>query len=189
MAGGGFTGLSGDVNQNNGYSAHFSDGGNFDAGILLGRDYGLLAYQVEFLFTSENFEYSYSQSSPNYTYNRYEFNATVIRIPLLIKLDFHFGRFMLQPLGGLYFNFGLGDLDYDQKEGGMNSGTTAYINPMLGMMVGGAVGFRIGRGYIFADFRYVGDLGDMVIDSGVTGSELSQKRSGFMGNFGYQRYF
>jgi hypothetical protein len=90
---------------------------------------------------------------------------------------------MLQPQAGLYLNFGLGDLDVDNGTFYEKSGIE-YDNPLFGLMVGGALGFRVGRGYFFADFRYTSNLGDTNIEDGWD----KYHRSAFMIYLGYQYY-
>jgi hypothetical protein len=154
---------------------HGRGGFNFD--LFLGYDFGLLAVQGEFLFTGDSADaWVTNYSGYNYSGN-YEVSGTTIQIPLMAKLDLHWGRLMLQPEAGIYFNFGLGDLDYGY-------GSIGYENPLFGLMFGGALGFRIGRGYLFTDFRYAMNLGE---------TELSNNwgeyhRSAFMLNVGYQYY-
>ncbi|MDR1566495.1 MAG: hypothetical protein LBS48_04325 [Treponema sp.] len=153
----------------------------FNGGILLGYDFGLLAAQAEVLFTTESLEREYYK---NY-YDYYEdwYGGKGIRVPLMLKLDFHLGRIMLHPQAGVFLNLTLGDLEhkdayYDVRE------NIEYSNPVFGMMFGGALGFRIGRGYLFADTRYAVNLGYTEVEG-----DKTVRRSGVMVNFGYQYYF
>jgi hypothetical protein len=102
-----------------------------------------------------------------------------LQIPVMLKLDWHFGRIMLQPQAGVYLNFGLGDVTDEDGENGAE-----YESPLLGLVFGGAAGFRIGKGYLFLDIRYAMDMGDTKIDKGP-----KWNRSATMFNVGYQRYF
>jgi hypothetical protein len=55
-------------------------------------------------------------------------------------------------------------------------------------MYGGTLGFRIGRGYLFADVRYAEDMGETKVkDNGNDKGKF--ERSLFMGTLGYMRYF
>ncbi|MDR2617499.1 MAG: hypothetical protein LBC62_01395, partial [Treponema sp.] len=155
----------------------------------------LLAAQTEVLFTTENLKvegtkpiyspyYPFNQIS-SYTYKE-KYSGKNIQVPLMLKLDFHLGRFMLQPEAGIYLNITLGDLDYEYQSSynGSYKDQKEYRNPLFGMMFGGALGFRIGRGYIFADTRYAVNFGKTEIEG-----EKVWKKSNLMVNFGYQHYF
>jgi hypothetical protein len=103
----------------------------------------------------------------------------------MFKLDLHGSRFMFQPQAGLYFNIPVGEMDY-KVDGSYYSyeGSVEYDHPLMGVMVGWALGVRIGRGYLFTDFRYATNLGETELDN------LGKyHRSAFMFNLGYQYYF
>jgi hypothetical protein len=159
--------------------------GGFNAGLLWGYDFGLLALQGELLLTGESAKSYFYYSYPYSSYTQTEYSAMGLRIPLMVKLDLHWWRLMFQPQAGLYLNFGLGDMDYETYDGGsvVASGSVGYDSPLFGVMFGGALGVRIGRGYLFLDLRYARDLGE----TGVEGFKFT--RSAVMGNFGYQYYF
>jgi hypothetical protein len=158
--------------------------GGFSGGLLLGYDFGLLAGQAEVLVTGDNAKYESDYYNPN-DHDR-DLSGTTIQIPLMLKLDLHWRRIMLQPQAGLYLNLSLGDLNYKEYYGGgnMDSGTMEYSNPLFGAMFGAALGVRIGRGYLFLDSRYAINFGDTKID-GVK----AYSREALMFHLGYQYYF
>jgi hypothetical protein len=151
----------------------------FGGDFFVGYDFGLFTGQVELLFANETgsidqWESSYDDFS--YRTNR-KYSGMLLQIPVIAKMDFHLWRFVLQPLAGLYLNFGLGDLDVDGYK-------NEWENPLLGWVVGGTVGFRLGRGFIFWDMRYSSNLGF----TKVSGDERA-RRSAFLSSLGYQYYF
>jgi hypothetical protein len=150
----------------------------FDGGLFMGYDFGLFTAQVEFLFANDG---GNMERWTRYVYEQYDFSGTLLQIPLIVKMDLHLRRFVLQPLGGFYLNFGLGDVDYTISD---KSGTIDGANPLFGWVAGGTVGFRLRRGFIFWEFRYMRNLGYTEI-----GGEQWFRRSAFLSNFGYQHYF
>jgi hypothetical protein len=179
---------------------YFEDGdgyGGFNAGLLWGYDFGLWAAQVEVLLTGDNGQYSrsktesyiagYNSGVPYYNsytaHNSYDFSGTTIQIPFMAKLDLHWGRFMFQPQAGLYLNLALGDMEIEEHNRG---GITyqEYSPPLFGAMFGGALGFRIGRGYLFTDLRYAINFGSTEVDD-----HHPWLKSAFMVSLGYQYYF
>jgi hypothetical protein len=158
-------------------------GGGFNGGLLLGYDFGLLAGQVELLITGDNVKILVPTTySGGYIYwDSKRFNGTTIQVPLMLKLDLHWGRIMLQPEAGIYFNMTTGNLEH---KGDSSSISMEYENPLFGLTFGGALGFRIGRGYLFLDSRYAVNLGKTKL----TGNE-AWTRSAATGTVGYQRYF
>jgi hypothetical protein len=100
-------------------------------------------------------------------------------------MDLHLGRFVVQPLAGVYINVGLGDMKFENKDYD-ESVKYKRDNPLLGVMFGGAAGFRIGKGYLMVDLRYASDLGYVTFDGD---EDNGLHRSAFKGNFVYQRYF
>jgi hypothetical protein len=130
-------------------------------GLSVGYDFGLFTGQVEFLFANDYID---------------GLTGMLLKVPLIAKMDFHLGRFVLQPQVGFYLNFGLGDLhdinDYDYTIDRANLDT-----PLLGGVIGGTLGLRMGRGYLFGDLRYMGDFGDLYT------------RSVVLVSLGYQYYF
>jgi hypothetical protein len=155
--------------------------GDFAFGVdfFVGYDFGLFTGQAEFLFANEagNLDMWYGNG-----YRYYKYSGTLFQIPLIAKMDLHLGRFVLQPLAGLYLNFGLGDLDVEDNYG--NSSSAEWKNPLLGWVMGGTLGFRLGRGFLFLDLRYMSNFGDTEAD----GIKLASRRA-FLSSLGYQYYF
>jgi hypothetical protein len=172
-----------------------ADGGGFNAGLLFGYDFGLLALQGEILFNTGWNGYGYSGIYGGYSgEEHFGFDMTVLQIPVLLKVDLHWGRIMFQPQAGFYLNFGLGDIKYHHDAwawyyGSLrNIGDTStddYSTSLFGVMIGGAFGVRIGRGYIFLDIRYAGDLSETKLKP--EGIEMT--RHAVMTSMGYQHYF
>jgi hypothetical protein len=167
-------------------------GGGFNVDLFLGRDFGLLAGQVEFLFSGEftKAKYTINEYSQYYSSSydeRNDFTGLTLQIPVMVKLDLHWGRFMFQPQAGVYLNFGLGDLRYYYSSG--ESIGIKYDSPLFGWMSGVALGFRVGRGYLFADLRYSRDLGKTKAAFGKYGGDAEYTQDAFMLNMGYQYYF
>jgi hypothetical protein len=157
---------------------------------LWGYDFGLLAGQVELLLTGDNGESKYNGPGGWYTY---KFSAMRLQIPVMLKLDFHISRLMFQPQAGFYFNVELGDMDVEYHYPGFygtqkGNTTVDYSPPLFGIMFGGALGVRIGRGYLFMDIRYAMSLGETEIEIPSIGS-FEFFRHAAMFNLGYQYYF
>jgi hypothetical protein len=163
------------------YYANDTAYGDFAFGVdlFVGYDFGLFTGQVEFLFANEsgNIDIWYT-----YGYRYYKYSGTLFQIPLIAKMDLHLGRFVLQPLVGLYLNFGLGDLDVEDNYG--NSFSAEWKNPLLGWVAGGTLGFRLGRGFLFWDLRYMSNLGATEEE----GNKLASRRA-VLSSLGYQYYF
>jgi hypothetical protein len=167
-----------------------ADGGGFNAGLLLGYDFGLLALQGEILINTGWNGYGYYD---NLGEEHLGFDITVLQIPVLVKLDLHWGRIMFQPQAGFYLNFGLGDMrynyDYRRYYGSWgytpDTSTDDYSTSLFGVMIGGAFGVRIGRGYLFLDIRYAADLSETKLKP--VGIEMT--RHAVMTSMGYQYYF
>jgi hypothetical protein len=205
MFGGGFSDLDYDGSSSSSSNVYEDklkgQGSDLKLSFLFGYDFGLLAFQTELLFSSVTVKHDYYYSStsgpPSYTYTyrdeETEFSRMTLQIPVMLKLDFHFWRLMLQPQAGIYFNFGLGGMDYETEYSsssgsGSSSGDYDCDTPLFGVMAGVAMGVRIGRGYLFMDFRYAMDLGETKIYN-YTSSGIEYTRHSFAWSLGYQYYF
>jgi hypothetical protein len=176
--------------DNSGYDYGYGYGG-FSADLLWGYDFGLVAGQAEILLTGDAGWYDWQEDTYigdyysggwwNTNYYSYNFSGTTIQIPVMVKLDLHWRRILFQPQAGFYLNMALGDMKYEDYYG---TDKIDYRPPLFGLMFGGAVGVRIGSGYLFLDTRYAMNLGY----TEVAGRELG-KRNAVMWNFGYQYYF
>jgi hypothetical protein len=172
----------------------------FAGGLILARDFGIWALQMELLVSGDNLKYrkdvyqttydpftNFRETS--YHEERIKMEGTHLQIPILVKLDLHLGRFLLQPLAGIYWNIGLDALEYENKWSDVKY-KIEHENPLMGFMLGGTVGFRIGKGHIIADYRYAKDLGDVSFEvNEANNSWFYFNRSAFKAIFGYQRYF
>jgi hypothetical protein len=164
-----------------------SGGGSVSGGLLAGYDFGLFTGQVEFLLAGDSVEglrtgsgYHYNQVSggwdPNWSYSSY--SGTLIQIPLVVKLDLHLWRFVLQPQAGIYLNFGLGDAKRDKDY------SAGWENPLLGGLVGGTLGIQIGKGFLFGDLRLTTNFANTTPEN-----TKGYTRKSNLFSLGYQRYF
>jgi hypothetical protein len=172
--------------DDNNIGSHISGKPTFGGGLSVGWDFGFVAAETGALISSDR-----AKTTVNKPYygDDVDLMGISLLVPLIIKLDFHLGPVVLQPLAGGYVNFALGDLKWH----GYDPGDTkaAYANPLFGLMFGGALGFKLGRGSLFVDSRYVMDLGSTAMGSHeITNNTAMRawKRSGVMLNLGYQFY-
>jgi hypothetical protein len=151
---------------------NIEQGSGFGGSLFWGMDFGLLIGQVEVLLTTE-------KAIVKDSYGDIDVEGMSLLVPFIVKVDFHLGPVVLQPLAGLYLNFALGDL----KESAMGGeAEEPYANPLFGLMFGGSFGVTLGRGILFLDTRYAMDLGRTVVSGPVT----IWRRSALMFNLGYQ---
>jgi hypothetical protein len=142
-------------------------------GLFLGADFGLLIGEAGALLSFDRAKLYYESGSYS------EVNGTSLHIPLLLKMDFHLGPVVLQPLAGPYFNLALGKLDVE------NYGKDPYANPPFGLVFGGLLGLNLGRGILFIDSRYEMDLGKTVAGNDPI---TIWKHSAYVLSMGYQIY-
>jgi hypothetical protein len=140
-------------------------------------DFGLLAGQAEVFFSGES---AVTRVLSGSGYADANITGLSLLAPLILKLDFHLGPVVLQPLAGVYFNFALGNLKENVDGSDVED---PYANPPLGVIFGGAFGMTLGRGILFLDLRYAKDLGRTVAGQD---SATIWSRSAFMLNLGYQ---
>jgi hypothetical protein len=150
-------------------------------GLFMGYDFGLFTGQVEFLFANDGGEVRIGNYNYGSNYAHYDLSGTVFQIPLVVKMDLHLRRLLLQPLGGFYLNFGLGDL---KDKNGYYQDTFATANPLFGWTLGGTLGFRLRRSFIFWEFRYMSNFGYTELEG-----EDWFRRAAVLSNFGFQYYF
>ncbi|MDR2247620.1 MAG: hypothetical protein LBE17_13280 [Treponema sp.] len=154
-------------------TGHDIDGRTRGAGgLFLGADFGLLIGEVGALLSFERAKIYVGSDS-------YSARGMSLHIPLLLKMDFHLGPLVLQPLAGPYFNLALGKLDVEDY------GDDPYANPPFGLVFGGLLGLNLGRGILFVDSRYEMDLGKTVAGNDPI---TIWKRSAYVLSFGYQIY-
>jgi hypothetical protein len=164
---------------------------DFSGGLILARDFGIWALQTELLVSIDNLKYKTSVLSIEYGHHEEKnyISGPHLQIPILAKLDLHLGRFLLQPLAGIYWIIGLDALKYKNTYWSEEY-TVEHYNPLLGFMGGGTVGFRIGKGHIIMDTRYAVDLGATRLETNEqNNSWIYFNRSAVNVSFGYQRYF
>jgi hypothetical protein len=78
-----------------------------------------------------------------------EYSSYSLTLPLVFKISFKPGRFMLGPYAGAYFILPLGD-------------SAPYSSLPLGLSLGLELGVHAGPGIAFLDFGYSADMGDSV---------------------------
>jgi hypothetical protein len=183
MVGGGYTTPTNDKEGPGIYG-----GGIFDGGLFTGYDFGLFTGQVEFRLAGDDAYniksgsgYSYSPGSGQWVSNTdyIGYKGMLFQIPLVVKMDLHLWRLVLQPLAGIYLNVGLG-----QAERHSSNDTADWDNPLLGGILGGTLGLRIGRGFLFTEARFTSNFGKTV-PKGTEG----YTRSATTFTLGYQYYF
>jgi TolB-like protein len=110
-----------------------------------------------------------------------ELRSPSMMLPLLAKLTFRPGSFLLAGFGGVYFTlpFGAMTLNLNGQDYSYN-----YTAPM-GFIAGGNIGIKLGPGTLFADVRYAGDF-DYVRIKGDWGSRDIYKRSMASYSLGYE---
>jgi hypothetical protein len=146
-------------------------------GLFLGLDFGPLIGEIGTVLSFDRAKVYYSGYYDGY-YDGRSARAVALHVPLLVKMDFHLGPVVLQPLLGPYFNFALGDLRID-------SARDPYANPLFGLVFGGLAGLNLGRGILFIDGRYEMDLGRTVAGNDPI---TIWSRSAFILSLGYQIY-
>jgi hypothetical protein len=149
----------------------------FNGGFFFGMDFGMFAGQAEIFFAGEK---AGTRILDGYSYIDMDITALSLLVPLIVKLDYHLGPVVLQPLAGIYLNFALGDLK--ESMGGVEL-EDPYENPLMGVIFGGAAGMPLGKGLLFLDIRYAMDLGKTTAGNDPV---TIWKRSAFMLNLGYQ---
>jgi hypothetical protein len=171
------------------------EGDAFGGDLFVGYDFGLFTGQLEFLITNDKIDVLGSKRAYNSYIGAWEtvvdynssatYSGTLLQIPLIVKMDLHLWRFVLQPLAGIYLNFGLGNMNKSSSSGSGFSSDAEWENPLLGWVAGGTLGFRLGRGFIFGDMRFKGDISK----TNPFGGDYGYTRSGTLFSLGYQYYF
>jgi hypothetical protein len=82
-------------------------------------------------------------------------------LPVLMKLSWKPGSWILSVLGGIYLNFPVSSLKFEGKANGADwkgvfEAQKATLN--YGLMFGASAGYHLGAGVILFDFRYAADM-------------------------------
>jgi hypothetical protein len=154
-------------------SIHGSSGGAL--GLFMGLDSGGLIFELGAQTSFDKGEMNINQ------YDKRDVESMALHVPLLVKLDWHLGPVVFQPMAGAYYNLALGKLDIESSRGGDDP----YANPPFGLVFGGLAGLTLGRGLLFIDGRYEMDLGKTRAGRDAI---TIWSRSAFTFNFGYQIY-
>jgi hypothetical protein len=158
-----------------GYGWADAEGLGFGGGLYYGYDFGWLIGQLGFRIANDG-----GQSG-----NDFLFNGLLLQLPLVVKLDFpflHLWRFNVQPLFGFYLNFPLGDANY-QSRNPKATIVDEWETSLAGWLGGVSLGFRLGRGFVFAEVQTSGNFSTTIVQ------ERSFIRSATLVNLGYQYYF
>jgi TolB-like protein len=84
---------------------------------------------------------------------------SVVALPILGKITFRPGSFLLAGFGGIYFTFPFTAMTFDVS--GMEYSYNFSV-PM-GFIAGGNIGIKLGPGTLFFDIRYAGDFKDVEV--------------------------
>jgi TolB-like protein len=106
---------------------------------------------------------------------------SAMALPILGKLTFRPGSFLLAGFGGIYFTVPFTVMTFDVN--GMEYSYNFTI-PM-GYIVGGNIGIKLGPGTLFLDVRYAGDF-NQIEAQGDWGSRPLYERSLFSYSLGYE---
>ncbi len=129
-------------------------------GGLIGK-YGfnkLLAVQMELLFTQKGYKVEATQNGNT---TKHFLRINYLEIPLMAKVTYPLGKFVVFGNVGPYLGVGLNGLEGDIPDAGINQpiyyGEGGYQNIDFGFAFGAGFGYKIGIGEIILDLRY--DLG------------------------------
>jgi hypothetical protein len=150
-------------------------------GVFVGYDFGLFTGQVELRIGNDNGNITAEYAGTG-GYASFDFFQMRLQIPLIAKVDLHLGPFVLQPLAGIYLNFVL----YEEfsPSSYFDDGSGDYTTPLLGGIVGATLGFRLGRGFLFTEARYMTDFGGVKEDD-----RRWYHSAAALFSLGYQYYF
>jgi TolB-like protein len=109
------------------------------------------------------------------------FSYSAIMLPILGKLTFRPGIFLIAGFGGVYFTVPFGAMTLDVN--GMEY-SYSFTGP-IGFIGGGNFGIKLGPGTLFLDLRYAGDFSDIAV-YGDWGSRAVYQRSLMSLSLGYE---
>jgi TolB-like protein len=120
--------------------------GAVQMGLQLGSAFALQAEAVFEQSTVDFMVRSMNDTSASFT-------SSALIIPILAKLTFRPGIFLLSPFVGAHFTLPLGQMDYSD---GYDDVSYDYSAP-VGLSAGADIGIKLGSGVLFADIRYLMD--------------------------------
>jgi hypothetical protein len=139
----------------------------YEAGALVGFQVSrFLAIQAEAVFTGDKVVYgSDDDTLQTYVEDEYtaSFNSMSLMIPVLAKVTFRPGIFLLAVYGGAYYTLPLGDMQFESDDDGKSS---YKFSVPIGVVGGLDLGIKLGPGALFLDARYAADLGNTSISDG-----------------------
>lgn len=145
----------------------FDNGFTFVPGVYasLGFLRNMIALQPELLFI-DNYAGYKDKSGASLS-----FNSKSLLVPVMLRLNFCPGRFLISGLGGVYFSVPLEDMAYD----GNKVVYYKYDTP-LGWMAGINLGFCFKSNLsLYTDFRYGAEIGNTSISDGKGWLEIYQR--------------
>jgi hypothetical protein len=117
------------------------------------------------------------------TYNSYPvtLSYSAMMLPILGKITFRPGSFLLAGFGGIYLTVPFEAMTFD-----VNGTEYLYdFTAPMGFIAGGNIGIKLGPGTLFLDIRYAGDFNDIELQ-GDWGSRAVYKRSLVSCSLGYE---
>jgi hypothetical protein len=134
-----------------------SPGISFEAGVHFALQIiRPLAVQIEALYTADKVAYSGDGYEAT-------FESMSLMFPVLLKLTFRPGNFLIAAFGGGYYALPLGELKTTSTIDGEGSFDASIP---LGLIGGLNFGLKLGPGVLFLDARYARELGNTSIDDG-----------------------
>jgi hypothetical protein len=146
----------------------------------------LFSIQAEAVFTWDNaplWQYTLNDNQKDVDRYTQKLTGLTLQFPLMAKLNFYPGKFRLSPFFGGYFIVPLGEMKMDSPRDEKKSYSYSVSLP-LGLLGGLSASYPMGPGLIFADLRYVADLGEPELQGG---SEIeTYRRHMITVSFGYE---
>ena len=120
-----------------------------------------LSIQAEAVFTWDKASLWFYLMGANNEVDRFTNDYTVfsLQFPLLVKFDFHPGKFKISPFFGGYCLAPLGNLRASNSLNSEKHSLSWRVSPPLGLLAGISGTRKMGPGAIIADLRYAADLG------------------------------
>jgi TolB-like protein len=171
------------VQQEGGGGLYYSGDFAVQASIQI---FKFLALQAEAVFSVPTYdvaiETGYADTSGVSGWDAY-CRYSAMMVPVLAKLTFRPGIFLLAGFGGGYLAIPLGGMGIYIERQGTEFGYD--VTPTWGFIAGGNIGIKLGPGTLFLDIRYARDLQDIQI-KGDWGSRSVYRRGGPAFSMGYE---
>jgi hypothetical protein len=182
--GGSFGGYSFQGTPN--YSSGYSTGIGGEGGLVIElRLFRFLSFQVEGDFIYDVFyapKVVLEEEAPSAD----TFTTMSLISPLMVKVPLKLGGFILSLYAGAYFSLSLGEAEKRSGNSGETENVTVNMPLPFGFTIGADVGFAVGPGELFADFRYGRNFGATVIGGGARPLYIGDRTSVCLGyKFGF----